>query len=230
MGAMAVLASLGSAQFVWPGPGDHDHEPGLYVEDPFITHYRQEFFAVFAGDYKRFEKAYAEIEAMTRKNPRDARALVWLGNGQTIKAALLLGRGDEAKRQSLALVSRSRETLNRAVALKPKDPNIYMMRAATLYVQGQTWPKGDLPRSVWATLRQDCLNFIDFLGPRLPKVSVHVRGETLGELGVAYLNLGEPEKARKAFERVIQLDPGTSYETRARKEIAKLSSKSPGTR
>lgn len=218
-----VGVSPAFAQFVYPKPEYNVSVPGTYTEDPFIVKYRARFFAEFRGDFATFEKAYEEITEMVRKNPKDPRALVWLGNGQTVKAGVLRLRNQT--QEASELLAKSRETLNRAVALRPDDPNIYMMRAATLYIQGQYWPNDQLPRSLWETLRDDCLKFIQFVGPeRMRKVSIHVRGEAYGELGIAYARLGEKEKAREAFEMVIKLNPGTAYEDRARREIAKLSS------
>ncbi len=216
------LLSLGiaHAQFVYPRQEYHAHEPGLYTEDPFIVHYRKEFFAVFSGDFVRFEKAYAEIKAMVAKNPRDARALIWLGNGDTVEAGIL--RVKHRQKEAEGLLKLSRKRMDRAVSLRPKDPNIYMMRAATLYIQGEYWPDALVPKTAWAELRDDCLKFITYLGPKLPHVSVHVRGETYGELGIAYVKLGETAKAREAFAKVVQLDPNTDYAKRAKTEIDKL--------
>lgn len=215
------LYAQGVGQFVYPKPEYNVPEPGLYVEDPFIVKYRKEFFSVFRGDFKRFEKAFGEIQSMVQKDPTDARALVWLGNGQTVKAGLSENLGK--KKEATILLAQSRKNLDRAVALLPEDPNIYMMRAATLFIQGQYWPANNIPMANWEKLRDDCNHFIAFLGPeKIKRVSIHVRGEALGELGIAYVKLGEKDKARKAFEQVIALDPGTDYETRARKEIANL--------
>ena len=219
----AAVAAHG--QFVYPKPSEHQQKvPGTYAEDPFITKYRQKFFAVFRGDLKTFNEGYAEIEAMTKKDPKDARALVWLGNGQTIKAGqlYLMGQKDAA----LKLLDVSRKTLDDAVALRPKDYNIYMMRAATLYVQGQYFPAAAIPRSNWEKLRDDCLSLIhDFGADKLANSSVHVRGEAYGELGIAYARLGEKEKAKAAFRKVAEQNPGTAYEERAKKEIAALEAK-----
>lgn len=214
------FCAMAPAQFVWPKPEYNRHDPGLYKEDPFIVEYRRKFFSVFRGDFATFEKAYAEVQAMVAKDPKDARALVWVGNGQTVKAGLLFMRGK--RDEALPLLEKSRDTMDRAVALRPKDPNIYMMRAATLYIQGQYFTKEKLPVRVWQTLRDDCLRFIDFLGPRFEKTSIHLRGETLGELGIAYKNLGDKQKAREAFERLIKLNPNTDYATRAKREIESL--------
>ena len=216
---LLALSHVANAQFVYPRSEYHDQVSGVYSEDPFISHYRQEFFAVFKGDYKRFQKAYGEIKAMVAKNPKDARAMVWLGNGQTVEAGVLAikGHGTEAP----ALLKQSRKTLDQAVALRPKDPNIYMMRAATIYVQGQYFPQ-EVPKATWAELRDDCLRLIGFLGPKMTSMSIHVRGETYGELGIAYKNLGDKVKAAQAFRKIIALDPKTDYSARAEKELHAL--------
>lgn len=211
-----ALSSAGFAQFVWPKPEYHVSEPGLYTEDPFIVEYRKKFFSVFRGDFATFDAAFKEVQAMVKKNPKDARAVVWFGNGQTVKAGLLIGRGQSE--QAKKLLDASRKNLDYAVSLRPDDPNIYMMRAATLYIQGQYFP--NVPRSVWERLRDDCLKFIRYVGPdRMPKASIHLRGETYGELGIAYKNLGELEKARDAFRQVIRLCPDTLYSERAQREL-----------
>jgi tetratricopeptide (TPR) repeat protein len=218
--AFAAMLSAAHAQFVWPKPEYNRPEPGLYTEDPFIIEWRAKFFAVFRGDFVTFNKAYADIREMVRKNPKDARAMVWLGNGHTVQAGVLRGQGKAEEAEKLLV--ESRKVLDKAVALSPEDPNIYMMRAATLYIQGQYWPAEKLPRTVWETLRDDCLRFIKFLGDRMPRTSIHLRGETYGSLGIAYARLGEKAKAKEAFEMVIRLNPNTAYETRARREIRLL--------
>jgi tetratricopeptide (TPR) repeat protein len=216
----ACMASGAFGQFVYPKPDYHNPEPGIYTEDPFITHYRQEFFAVFKGDIKRFEKAYAEIKEMVAKDPKDPRALVWLGNGDTVKAGTLWLSGK--KEAALALLETSRTHLDEALAMRPDDPNIFMMHGVTLYIQGQYFAGAKLPDSVWKGIRTDCEHLIRYFGPKITKVSIHVRGETYGELGIACLKLGDKKAAKAAFEKILKLDPGTDYATRATKELAAL--------
>ena len=218
---LLAAATVANAQFVYPKPSDNvQKKPGTYVEDPFITEYRQKFFAALRGDFKTFNAAFVEIEAMTKKDPKDARALVWLGNGQTIKAikANLLGQKDAAA----ALMTDSRKNVDAAVALKPKDYNIYMMRATTLYAQAQYAPNIPVPRSNWEHIRDDCLALLKEMGPRVSGASTHVQGEAYGELGIAYLRLGENEKAKQAFSKILELTPGSAYAERAKKEIVAL--------
>lgn len=222
----ALLSGCTFAQFVYPKPEYNMPEPGLYEEDPFIIKYRREFFSVFKGDFPRFEKAFAEIQGLVQKNPKDARARVWLGNGLTVKAGLLYGKGE--KEASLKMLASSREELDQAVGLSPKDPNIYMMRAATLYIQGQYWPNELLPKSNWEKLRDDCLRFIDEIGPdRIKRTSIHLRGEAYGELGVAYMRLRDYPKAKEAFRTLAQINKGTAYEERALKELGNIKKLEP---
>lgn len=222
---LAFSVLLGAkAQFVTSrNPDYHKSEPGLYTEDPFIVKYRKEYFAVFQGDFKRFRAAHAEIKAMVEKNPKDARAMVWFGNGQMVEAGLALLSD---KKKALEFWKESSKTLDKAVALTPEDPNIYMMRAATLIIAGEKFPTEFIDKTVWTRLRDDCEKFIKFIGPdRIPRTSIHLRGEAYGCLGVAQSKLGEREKAKRAFEMVIKLNPGTDYEKRAKAEIEALNKK-----
>ena len=220
--AFAVLIpAFSSAQFVYPKPEYNVSVPGTYKEDPFIVEYRKKFFAVFKGDLATFEKATKEIDAMLVKNPFDARAMVWKGNGITVRAAVK--KAITTKPQYQAMLEESRKVLDKAVSLSPDDPNIYMMRAATLYIQGQFWKLSELPIALWATLRDDCKKFITFIGPkRMSKVSIHVKGEAYGELGIANARLGDKVGAYAAFRKVIELCPRTDYSKRAEKEIVLL--------
>ncbi len=222
--ALLAAASSAHAQFVFPKASEHEQKrPGTYVEDPFITEYRQKFFAALHGDFKTFDAAYVEIDAMVRKNPRDARALVWLGNGQTIRAIKASFKGQ--REEAASLLAESRKNVDAAVALKPKDYNIYMMRATTLYAQAQYVPGIPVPRSNWEHIRDDCLALLKEVGPRVNGASTHVQGEAYGELGIAYVRLGEKAKARMAFENILRLTPDTAYAERAKKEIAALDAK-----
>ncbi|MBS1707703.1 MAG: hypothetical protein JSS65_03155 [Armatimonadetes bacterium] len=219
---LAALSPLAQSQFVWPKPEYNVSKPGLYTEDPFIVEYRKKFFSVFRGDYAAFDKAYKEIEAMVGKNPKDARALVWLGNGQMIKAAVSLLRAKD-KDKVPQMLAESRKTLDKAVALKPDDPNIYMMRAVTLSIIADKFPAGNTDKKLFTTLRDDCLKFIKFIGPkRMEGVSIHMRGEALASLAQAYTGLGNKAEAVKTYKRLASLNKGTDYEPKALAKVKEL--------
>jgi tetratricopeptide (TPR) repeat protein len=218
---LVAVSSLSSAQFVFPKGSYHDGDPQAYKEDPFVSHYRGEFFAVFKGDIPRFRKAFAEVAAMVKKDPKNAEALVWYGNGQMIEAGLSLFTGKRPEAETYWKSSQA--NLDKAVKLDPNNYNIYVVRTATLIVGAEKYPKEWVSRGVWEHIRDDCAHFIKYMGPdRLAKTSIHMKGEIYGCLGLAYAHLGDKPKAREAFDTVIKLDPGTDYEVRAKKELAGL--------
>jgi tetratricopeptide (TPR) repeat protein len=221
---VALVASSGaaSAQYVWPKPGYNDSEPGLYTEDPFIVQYRKEFFAVFSGNFARFERAFEKIEGMIQQNPKDARALVWRGNGKMVKAGLALfqNKRDEAR----ALLQESDADLDLAVHLRPDDPNIYMMRAATLLLVHQRFPREWVNRSVYARLLDDSTRFINYIGPsRMLRTSIHLRGEAHASFAIAYEGLGHRSAAVKAWANLARVSPNTTYAEKAQEELARIS-------
>lgn len=218
---LILISAASFGQYVWPKAGYNTPEPGLYTEDPFIIQYRKEFFAVFRGDFPRFEKALKEIEAMVEANPNDARATVWKGNGRMVQAglALIQNKTEEAK----SLYKESNVLLDRAVRLTPEDPNIYMMRAATLLLFHQRFPREWNDRRVYERLRDDSLKFIEFIGPyRFPRTSIHLQGEALASLAIAYQELGLKSAAVKTWQRLVTSLPKTEYATKGRKELEAL--------
>jgi hypothetical protein len=218
---LLLTGAVANAQYVWPKDGYNDSEPGLYVEDPFIVQYRKEFFAVFRGDFARFRRALTEIERMVEQNPSDARALVWRGNGRMVEAglAMLQNREEEAKN----LLGQSHRDMDQAVRLTPDDPNIYMMRAATLLLIHQRFPREWTTRSLYDRLRDDAVKFIAYIGPdRMSRVSIHLRGEAYACLAIASEGLGLRSAARKAWQTLTEINRGTEYETKALAELARM--------
>jgi hypothetical protein len=215
------LASIASCQFVWPKPGDHDGDVAVYQEDPMLTTYRVRFFAVLRGDFAGFDQVCAEMEAIIKKNPKDPIALSWRGSGQTIRGNLEYVKGH--KELGLKLLADSRATLDKALSMRPDDPNLHIMRTAMLYTQGQYMPVKLLPKAVWLDIIEDCQWFLRFLGPeKFGRASTHLKGEAFGEMGVAYAKLGDKLMAQAMFEQVIRYCKGTAYEAKAQKEIAAL--------
>lgn len=222
VGVLALLAcSQAFAQYVWPKPGYNVSEPGLYTEDPFIVEYRKEFFAVFRGDFARFERAFSRIQEMVKANPEDARALVWLGNGQMVRAGLLIAQNkrDEAR----PLFDESLRTMDKAVTLSPDDPNIYMMRAATIQIMHMRFPREWMTSRAYQQLLNDSTKFIAYIGERLPRTSIHLRGEAIASLAMAREGLGQTALAVKTWRWLAAANKGTTYEERALAEVARLS-------
>jgi cytochrome c556 len=216
---IALLASplAASAQYLYPTPEENRSEPGLYVEDPFIVEYRKKFFAVFRGDLQTFSKAFDEVSQMVERDPSDARALVWRGNGKMVKGGIALFQND--METARGLLAGSLADLDAAVALSPEDPNIYMMRAATLLLIHQRFPEGWSARPLYERLERDALKFLGHIGwRRLPRTSIHLRGEALASLAIAQRELEKFEESLVSWRRLEMLNRGTRYEAKARED------------
>ncbi len=188
-------------------PKDHVSD---FLEDPFVTKYRKKFFAVFSGDTSQFEQGMTEIEAMLAKDPNDARALVWHGNGLMVRGGLKKFYGDPKTGQKLLLDSK--KECDRAVLLDPENVNILAMRAVTLHIAGQYWKQKDLPHESYQTIIHDLEKSRKIIRPdRMKRISVHARGEILSELADAYGKTGQREKSLAVWREVRRSVPGSKY-------------------
>lgn len=203
-----------------------DEHASHFLEDPFVTKYRQKFFAVFHGDTSKFEEGMSELDAMLAKNPGDARALVWHGNGLMVRGGLLKFKGKSAEGRQLLLDSK--KELDRAVSLDPDDVNIIAMRAVTLNIEGKYWPAADLPPNCFETIISDLEKARNIINPaRFKLLSVHARGEILTELAFAYDKTGKHDKARPLWQEAKDTLAGSAYATQAETALKKYADSDP---
>lgn len=197
-----------------------EHSSG-FLEDPFVTKYRKKFFSVFSGNMSEFENGMKELDAMLAKNPDDARALVWHGNGLMVKAGLvkMTGKSDEAKH----LLLDSKKAMDRAVSLAPENVNILAMRAVTLYIAGKYWSDDDLPPGSWQAVIDDLEKSRKIIGQeRMRRLSIHARGEILSELATGYTHMKRLDKARALWNEVIRSVPKSKYAAQAEEQLKQL--------
>ena len=195
-----------------------DHQSS-FLEDPFITEYRRKFFSVFQGKTAEFEGGMSELDMMLQKNPDDARALVWRGNGLMVRAGLLKlrGKGEEGKR----LLQESRKEMDRAVSISPDDVNIIAMRAVTVHMMGMYWKNEDIPAGSWEALIADLEKTRKLIGgERFKQISVHARGEILTELANGYKRVGKMKQANTLWRETLLLAPDSRYSRMAEKALA----------
>src|SRR2546430_2267685 len=89
---------------------------------------RADFFAGFAGDEARLQKAMALCERTLAENPNHAEALVWHGGGTLFSAGQAFQKGD------LALGGqrweRGLKEMSDAVVLQPENVGVLIPRGA----------------------------------------------------------------------------------------------------
>lgn len=194
-------------------PKDKDHV-SEFLEDPFVTKYRRLFFSVFNGKMDGYAEGMKELEAMLAKNPNDARALVWHGNGLMIRGGLQRFRGQ--RQEAVKSLVDSRKELDRAVSLDPENVSILAMRAVTIFGMGTYFNENEIPAGSWQKLISDLEKSRKIIGPdRMKKLSVHARGEILTELATGYTHVGKFDKARALWNEALKAVPDSQYSKKA---------------
>jgi tetratricopeptide (TPR) repeat protein len=173
---------------------------------------RGDFFAGFAGDQARLEKGMQTCEEMLARNPKHAEALVWHGSGLLFLAGRAFGAGDMPRGGELW--ERGLKEMNEAVSLEPSNVGVLIPRGATLLQASAALP-GDGSR---ALLQQAVDNYEKVLAIQAPyfhTLGDHPRGELLFGLAEGYARLGQPDKARSYFERLVKEAPTSGEAPRA---------------
>src|SRR5262245_54116077 len=91
---------------------------------------RSDFFAGFAGDEARLNKAMETCERALAENPKHAEALVWHGSGLAFQAGVAFQKGD--MKSGGELWQRGMDEMNSAVILAPDKVGVRIPRGAVL--------------------------------------------------------------------------------------------------
>jgi tetratricopeptide (TPR) repeat protein len=172
---------------------------------------RADFFAGLAGDQARLQRAMERCERMLAENPRHAEALVWHGGGVMFQAGAAFARGDAQR--GTEMWERGLKEMNEAVALEPDNVGVRIPRGATLLQA--TMNLGGAGRPLLEQAVGDYEHVLALQASYFDKLGDHPRGELLFGLAEGYSRLGQPEKARKYFERLVREAPGSGQAPRA---------------
>ncbi|MEK6325332.1 MAG: hypothetical protein AABN33_27140 [Acidobacteriota bacterium] len=162
---------------------------------------RSDFFAGYAGDQAALERGMKVCEDTLAKNPNHSEALVWHGGGLVFIAGQAFQRADF--RKGTDLWDRGLKEMDRAVELEPRNVGVLIPRGATLltasrFVQDKTAQRALLEKGVG-----DYERVLDLQKPYFAKLSGHARGELLYGLAEGSVRLGNTEKARSYFQRIV---------------------------
>jgi tetratricopeptide (TPR) repeat protein len=180
---------------------------------------RTDFFAGFGGDEARLKKGMEACERVLADNANHPEALVWHGSGLAFQAGMAFMRGDQ--QTGIDLWTRGLGEMDRAVTLAPENVGVLIPRGAMLMQATRNMPPqfakpllekgvGDYEKTL---ALQDASGYFATLGD-------HPKGELLFGLAEGYSRLGQPEKARAYFERLIKDAPNSGQTPKAREWIA----------
>jgi tetratricopeptide (TPR) repeat protein len=175
---------------------------------------RADFFAGMAGDQAAFDRAMKLCEQTLAKNPKHAEAMVWHGGGLVFSSSHYFQKGDVQK--GMEIWSRGLKEMDRAVELEPNNVGVLIPRGATLipasrYAQPLEVSKALLQKGV-----DDYEKVLEMQKTYFAKLSGHARGELLFGLAEGWQRLGNAEKARAYFQRIMNEAAGSDRQKQAK--------------
>jgi tetratricopeptide (TPR) repeat protein len=106
-----------------------------------------------------------------------------------------------------------------AVSLEPQNVGVLIPRGATL-LQASANVKGDGARALLETAVGDYEKVLALQAPYFATLGDHAKGELLFGLAEGYHRLGQHEKARAYFERILTDAPASGQTAKAREWLA----------
>lgn len=202
---LLALAPLDAARQTEPAPARFDYQV------------RTDFFAGFAGDAARLRRAMEICERVLNENPRHAEALVWHGAGLMAQAGQLLAAGDRTR--GMELWERALGEMNAAVALEPDNLGVIIPRAAVLLQATRRMP-AEPARPLLQQALADYEKALAIQTPYFQTLGAHPRGELLFGLAEGYGRLGQMDKARHYFNRIVTDAADSGHAATAREFLA----------
>jgi tetratricopeptide (TPR) repeat protein len=201
---MALTTALVSADQAQPTP------PQAQRFDELV---RADFFAGVAGDAAALDRAMRLIETTLAADPRRPDVLVWHGSGLIARAAQAGEKGDIATNASFW--KRGLQEMNEAVALAPDSVAVLIPRGTTLLEVSRSVPDLGQAKGLLATGVGDYEKVLALQAPYFKYLSDHSRGELLFGLAEGLHRLGERDRARRYFERLLSEARNSEYGLRA---------------
>jgi tetratricopeptide (TPR) repeat protein len=170
--------------------------------------------AGFSGNTEQFEKLMEIIDEAVVANPKNAKAKVTHGIG------ILRRSGDAAQKgeleKSAKMYQAALDEMEEAVHLAPNNAVVRIPRGATLITASRFMP----PQVAKPLLEIGLSDFEKVLelqerDQTFVNRSAHERGELLTGLADGWNRMGNHEKARVYFERIVGELGGTVYQKRA---------------
>ena len=178
---------------------------------------RADFFAGAAGDEARLAKVIELTERALAENPRHAEAMVWHGAAQIVRAGRAFQKGDLAA--GGALFEQGLKEMSDAAVRAPDNPGVLIPRGAVLLEATRTMPP-DAARPLLASAVKNYERALEIQAPTFDTLGDHAKGEILFGLADGWSRLGDQDKARRYFARVIADAPSSGQAPRAREWMA----------
>ena len=175
---------------------------------------RADFFAGFGGDAPRLARGMEVCELTLADNPKHAEAMVWHGSGLAFQGGMAFQRGD--MKAGGELWGRGLAEMESAVALEPENVAVLIPRGALLLTATR-----NMPSQMASPLIEKAIGdyektlAIQTASGSFAKLGDHPKGELLFGLAEGYSRLGNGDKARMYFDRLIHDAPASGQASKA---------------
>jgi tetratricopeptide (TPR) repeat protein len=180
----------------------------------FDMQVRNDFFAGFAGDETKLQKGLDACERALAVDPRHAEALVWHGAGLYFKSGNAFRQGDQ--KSGIELFTRGTREMDDAVALAPENVGVLIPRGAVL-LAGTRFMAPDMAKPLLEKAVADYEKTLTLQSNAgvFATLGDHPKGELLFGLAEGYARLGQPDKARTYFQRLVEVAPASGHAPQA---------------
>ncbi|HJZ77496.1 MAG TPA: hypothetical protein VKE51_37460 [Vicinamibacterales bacterium] len=174
---------------------------------------RADFFAGAAGDGARLQKVIDTCERALEQNPQHPEAIVWLGATAIVRAGQAFQKGDASSGQ--ALLARGVKEMTDATALAPDNPGVLIPRGAVLLEATRNMPI-ETARPLVQSAVANYERALELQAATFASLGDHAKGELLFGLADGWARLGDAQKARRYFEKLIAEAPTSGQIAKAR--------------
>ena len=195
--------------------------PSIAAQQPAAQRFdylvRADFFAGVAGDEAHLATVIEICERTLADHPGHAEALVWHGAALLVRAGQAFQKGDAGT--GGPLFQRALTEMGDAVAMAPDNPGVLIPRAAVLLEATRGMPPATARPLVESAVK-NYERVLEIQAPTFGTLGDHARGELLFGLADGWARLGDQERARQYFARVIADAPTSGQTPRAREWMA----------
>jgi hypothetical protein len=181
----------------------------------------------FAGDNESLQRGMKICEDALAKNPANAPAMSWQGNGWLLLAGQSFRAGDYAKGGELW--QRGLKEMNDAVALQPDSLQVLIPRAATFLAIAKYVPNPDESKKLISTSVTDYEKVLKLQTQwdQVKTMPIHSRGELLSALAEGWFRLGETNKSLPYLRQITNDCAGSAYAKNAGSWLETIAAKAP---
>jgi tetratricopeptide (TPR) repeat protein len=156
-------------------------------------------------------------ERTLAQNPTDAEALVWHGAGLGFQAGTAFRAGDAPR--GTQLWTQAMSEMDQAVALEPDQVAVRIPRGAVLLQATRGMPP-QMAKPLLEKALGDYERTLELQASYFATLGDHPKGELLFGLAEGYSRLGNLDKARTYFDRLVNDAPNSGQTAKAKEWLS----------